>query len=752
MNKKVIVMFKSELKWNLMNKNNVYNEEQLMDTLFYNRNLLDDKEKSRFLSDALSLHDPFLFKDMKKVVERIKEAIINSEKIMIYGDFDVDGTTGVALLYKALKQLNANVFYYIPNRFTEGYGPNQKAFENFVTHDFKIIITVDNGITGNVEAEYLKTVGVDLIITDHHEPKAQIPYAFAILHPKIEGESYPFKDLSGCGVAFKLAHALLGEIPYDLIDLACLGTYCDMMSLHDENRTIAKWGLKQIQKTNHLGLRLLTQIGNIKTIDEYALGFIYGPRLNAPGRMDNGNVTVRLLITEDFTEANGLVTDIENLNNDRKAKIDTITDEAIEEITNRHLSKYHVIVVEKKNWHEGVLGIICNRLVNIYHKPVVVLTETEDGYKGSARTLEDFPLHENLEKCHDLLDKYGGHKMAAGLSLKKEQLPIFRERLHELAQAELHNNLNIDCIINESLINSKLTNDLQKFRPFGINNQNPLFLLKDMEVVSCMRMGDKSKHIKLNLKKNQLTITAIAFNKGHLFYQINNQDIIDVVGTFELNEYNNIVTNQLQIQDMCSHQKQIFDYRHKPFDESMFSDQEFLYLYFQKDYGFAQASLFSFESKLSSHVVLIDLPNHIDDLIHILNHQVVTNIYLLLKYDDLFSQEHLISRVKLARIYQFYRQYQRLKIDDKMIVQTLEKMGFNKKIQNISLQVFFELNFVIIKDNEIIVLENPTKRDLSESKTYQQILHQVELKEKLILSSQVALQTIIKNLIITEDK
>ncbi|QVK16908.1 single-stranded-DNA-specific exonuclease RecJ [Mycoplasmatota bacterium] len=738
-------MLDSQFKWNLLSKNEVNNEEELMNILFQNRNLLNDIEKSRFLSDELSLYDPFLFKDMHIVIKRINEAILKNEKIMIYGDFDVDGVTGVAILYKTLKKMNANVFYYIPNRFNEGYGPNQKAFETFVNHDFKVIITVDNGITGILEGEYLKSVEVDLIITDHHEPKSQLPSAYAILHPKVVGESYPFKDLSGSGVAFKLAHALLGEVPYDLIDLACLGTYCDMVSLHDENRTIVKWGIKQLERTKHLGLRLLSQMANIKIIDENTLGFIYGPRLNAPGRMDTGNVSVRLLTTEDIKEAQELVSDIEALNNDRKTKISTITDEAIEEITMHNLSQNHVIVVAKENWHEGVLGIICNRLLAIYHKPIIVLTETEFGYKGSARTLEDFPLHENLEKCKDLLDKFGGHKMAAGLTLKKENLSLFRERLHELAQANLNNYLKIDCSLNENMISSKLTRDLDKFRPFGINNQKPLFLLKDIEVITCKPVGEKNKHLKLKLRKNKFFLNAIAFNMGNLFYNINNNDLVDVVGTFELNEYNNTITNQFQIVDIkCSH-KQFFDYRNKVFDETVYSDQNLTYLYFEKDYGYSQGEMFSNELNLSSDVVLIDLPKSFEDLKHIVNHPNVFNVYILFKYDDLFSQEHLITRAKLARIYQVYRKYKQFKQNDEQLINQLEKLGFNKKIQNISLQVFFELNFVIIKDNEIIVVENPVKRQLTESKTFQQIINQVELKEKLILSTSSDLIKILKN-------
>ncbi len=744
--KKVIVMFNSQFKWKLLYKDDVNHENEILDILFKNRNLTNDLEKSRFLSDELVLHDPFLFNHMEKVVNRLKEAIKNQEKVMIYGDFDVDGVTGVSILYKTLKKLNANVYYYIPSRFNEGYGPNINTFKKFVEHGFKIIITVDNGITGIEEANYLKSQGVDFIITDHHEPKEIIPDAYAILHANLKGEQYPFKELAGCGVSFKLAHALLGEAPYDLIDLACLGTYSDMVSLRGENRSIVKWGIKQLGHTAHLGLRLLRQSANIKTVDEYSLGFIYGPRLNAPGRMDNGNVSVRLLVTEDFEEAKGLVSDIENLNQNRKAKIEDIVYEAMDEIKKQNLQQFNVIVVSKAGWHEGVLGIICNRLVDIYHKPVVVLTKSNGVYKGSSRTLEDFPLHENLMKCEDLLEKYGGHKMAAGLTIKEENITPFRQRLHALATGELYNYLRIDSKLNETFINLNLTNELQKLRPYGVSNQKPLFLLEGFEVIQCMQIGQQNKHLKLLIQKNNLFLEAIAFNMGDLFYNINNHDLLDVVGTFEINTYQNTVTNQIMIEDMRCHHKQVFDYRNKPFDEKVLN-KEFLYLYFDKDYGYQDSQLFSPHLELTKDIVIIDIPKSMDDLNMILNHPNVENIYFILKCEDIFSYEDLITREKLARIYTVYRRFKQFKRHDITVFNQLEKMGFNKKLQNLSLQVFFELNFVIIENNKIIVVENPEKRQLTESKTYQQVIEQVKMKEELVLSSHIEFMNKVKKII-----
>lgn len=649
-----------------------------------------------------------------------------------------------------MKKLGANVFSYIPSRFIEGYGPNQECFEKFVANGFTLIITVDNGIAGIEEAKYLKNNHVDLIITDHHEVLDVIPSAYAILHPKMPNETYPFKDLSGCGVAFKLAHGLLGEIPYDLIDLAALGTVADLVSLTGENRSIVKWGLKQIPYTKHLGLRLLMNSMNLKVIDEFSLGFVFGPRLNAPGRMDSGNVALRLLITEDYKEAKELVDDIENLNNDRKTKIDTIVEEAMEIIQKDKLNDYNVIVVSKSDWHEGVLGIVANRLVDLYNKPVIVLTEGNGEYKGSARTLDDFPLHENLSKCQDLLLKFGGHRMACGLSIEKENIPLLQLRLHDLADDNLHNYLKIDTKISDELINISTVENIKKLRPFGQDNQNPLFLIENCEVLLVNGVGDNKRHLKLRLRKNNYDFDAIAFNMGNYYYKINNKDYINVVGTLEINEFNQNVTVQINVKDLSCEHKQIFDFRNQGFNEANYENKSFQYLYFNHNYNYDNAVKYDNELNLMQDIVLIDVPTKESDIISLIQNNKWDNLYLLLHCDDIVSEKHLLTREKLGRIYQTYRKIKRFKRNDLNISLMLEKMGINKSMQKLTIQVFFELDFVIIENNEIIFIDNPRKRDLTESETYRKVVEEVKLREKLILSSSEELIKYLKNLMLTE--
>jgi len=734
-------MFDSSCKWKLLYPEVVKTKEELFTVLCNNRNIADHK---KFFGNALDLYDPYLFNDMEKCVERIERAIENHEKIMIYGDYDVDGVTATAILYKTIKRLGGDVHYYIPNRFLEGYGPNLDAFTDIIKEGFSLIITVDCGITGLAEGKYVNDSVCDLIITDHHEIQEEITLAYAILHPKLPNENYPFKELSGCGVAFKLAQAILGDEALDLIDLAALGTYSDMVSLHDENRTIVKWGLNQLRNTSHLGLRLLIQSLNLKKINEYTLGFLIGPRLNAPGRMESGNLAVQLLVTENYEEAIRLVHEVEELNDNRKQTIEGSINEAIEIIERDDLNKYNVLVVEGTDFHEGVLGIICSKLISIYHKPAIVLTESQGLYKGSCRSIEGFPLMENLTKCADILEQFGGHKLAAGLSIRKENIPLLRERLHELGQGEICRWVNIDCELDASLISLNLTQELQKFRPFGMNNDNPLFLLTDCEVAAVSPVGG-DKHLKITLKKDGKIIEGIAFNKGEIYYNISINDLIDVVGTFDINEYNGTISNQFTIEDMRCRYRQIFDCRHKAWDfEQVLKNKQFIY--FENDCGFNNAEKFTYDLDFRSDVVLIDLPESVKDLQYILKQQNINNIYLILHNDDLFSTEHLLTREKLGKFYQMLKKVGNFTINDPQVELLFAKMGFSKRLQMISLQVFFELNFVIIDNNKITVVENPERKNLTESETFRKVIEQAELRDKLLLSSKEELIKYINSL------
>jgi single-stranded-DNA-specific exonuclease len=362
--------------------------------------------------------------------------------------------------------------------------------------------------------------------------------------------------------------------------------------------------------------------------------------------------------------------------------------------------------------------------------------------------LADFPLYENLCQCSDLLEKFGGHKMAAGIQIAKDKLDLLRKKLHDLAGTELCNSLNIDCIPSSKIIHTNLTSKIEVFRPFGPLNEKPNFLLKDYEIINISQMGNKNNHLRLLLKKENLFLTVVAFNRGDLFYLLTENDIIDVVGTFEINEYNGKITNQFFVQDIKCKSIQIFDYRSKKFNFNNIKDLDVIY--FDNDYGYQNAIKYHKALK-TKKLVLVDLPDRIEDLVTLIKESQFENMYLLFRCDDLFSSEHLLNREKMGKLYQVLKKYKKVKINNERLQYDLQYLGFDKKLQNIAIHVFFDLNFVIIENDEIIIVDNPEKRNLNESKTFNQVNETIKLKEKLLLSSTKELKEFILKLSM-EDK
>lgn len=744
------MMLRSKYKWNILSNEFIESLEGLKTILLQNRKI-DPSDSERFLFGRPYFHSPFLFQDMEKVVKRIQEAIENQEKVMIYGDYDVDGVTGSAILYKALKQLGLNhLNCYIPNRFTEGYGPNLDAFKKFVKEKVNLVITVDNGITGIEEAILLKEAGIDLIITDHHEAKEVIPDAFAIIHPSLVNETYPFKELSGAGVSFKVAHALLDKVPEELSDLAALGTYADIVSVRGENRSILKLGMNQIHYTINLGLRILKDVAKVDVINEFTLGFILGPRLNAPGRMDTALDAVQLLISENVNEVVQLANQIESQNQERKETIEEIMDEAHDMIRRDQLDHYHVLVLASDTWHEGVLGIVASRLVDAYGKPAIVLALNDEVYKGSARTLDGFSLFDHLSQLSHLLIKFGGHKMAAGLSIEKDQIEPFRNELHLLADCDLSQSINIEGILNPHLIQSSFFDMIDIFRPFGVDNAHPLFLFKGVEISNLKQMGSDCKHLKFTIHQDRMRIDVVGFSCGTLFHDLENGDLVDVVGSVEVNVFNGQSNYQIHLKDLAINQIRILDYRNKYFNINSLDTKNVQFIYFNKPYEFEETVPFSEVTHFSNQLFLIDLPNDVAQLKNILNQKNVRKVYLLFKDEHLFSMEHILTREKMIQIYSVYRKYKTFTLEDKRVINHLNQLGFNKKIHLLSIQVFFELNFVIIDGKEVRVVEKPSKRELHESTTFQRLQENIEMRERLSLSSTQELKEYLLSLITEE--
>lgn len=531
--------------------------------LLKNRGIVGADQVKRFLNPVMDfLYDPMLLKDMDKAVARIKSALFGKEKITVYGDYDADGITSTCILIKLLKSLEANVDYYIPSRLEEGYGLNKKAIKKIYQQDTRLLITVDNGISSYEEVEFAKQLGIDVIITDHHEPGDLIPKAVAVVNPKQEDCEYPFKDLAGVGVAFKLAQALTKMDPkmlQEFVELTALGTIADIVPLLDENRVIAKNGLKYMQKTSNKGI--LAMFSNLKldqtSIDSGKIAYIIAPRINAAGRMGKADAALELLLTEDEAYAFELANILEKVNQERQSTEQKIFNEAkkiIEEDVD--LEKNKVIVLSNSNWHPGVIGIVASKLVDIYHRPCILITkEDEKTGKGSGRSIPGFNLYESLTHFSEMLLSYGGHEQAVGLSIKFDDIEEFRDKINTYAaeilkSEEIIPRLNIDLELNEQDITLDLAEQLELMEPFGYGNPKPVFVCKNLSLNSIRTVGNQNKHLKMsfNYKGNQ--IEAIGFNFGSYIKQLNSAQFLDIVFNLEVNCWRGSKEPQFNIIDL----------------------------------------------------------------------------------------------------------------------------------------------------------------------------------------------------------
>lgn len=539
-----------------------------------NRGLQDVNEASLFLHGKLSqLHDPFIFSDMKNAVDRVYQAIEKKEKIVLYGDYDVDGSTGTALLLYVFRDLKAEVEYYVPHRVEEGYGVNKMALDSLKKEKTKLIITIDNGISAVKEIEYAGKLGMDVIVTDHHEPKEELPKCVAVLDPKAPGEKYPFKGLSGVGMAFKLAHAIVRrglEINYppakdiDLkehLDLVALGTVADVVPLTDENRIMVKHGLKKLSRTSKVGLKVLKEKSGLN--DEISTGqvaFRLAPRLNASGRIGNARNSIDLLCTRDETEAVTLAHTLEETNRQRQEIERHVLEEAMKQVkSNVDLENDSVIVLEGENWHSGVIGIVASRLVGTYYKPTVIISVDGKEGKGSARSIKNLHILEALTDCEKELKTYGGHKQAAGLSIETKALEKFRTKFAQSVQSrikpeDLVPELEIDMEIKLGDITYDLLDSLETLSPYGYENPRPIFISRNLEALRPSLVG--KNHLKLMFTDGNDTIDAIGFDMADALKLIRKPGTkVDVAYRPQINTFRGNSSLQLQIEDIRISQK-----------------------------------------------------------------------------------------------------------------------------------------------------------------------------------------------------
>ncbi|MFD0827424.1 single-stranded-DNA-specific exonuclease RecJ [Neobacillus sp. M.A.Huq-85] len=761
-------MLKSKTRWIVRESDQAKTKEiaaelkitPLVASLLVNRGL-DTVDSARFfLFGKEQFHDPYLLKGMDLAVKRINEAIEKQEPILIFGDYDADGVSSTTVLMITLRDLGANVQFYIPNRFTEGYGPNENAFRHAAENGIRLIITVDTGISAIHEANIAKELGLDLIITDHHEPGPILPEALAIIHPKLPDSVYPFRELAGVGVAFKLAHALYGRLPEHLFEIAVIGTIADLVSLKDENRLIAKKGLENLKMTNNIGLKAIFTLAGVdnKSINEETIGFTLAPRINAVGRLENADLAVELLLSQDPEEAKSLAEEMDSLNKSRQSIVNTITAEAIEEVEKNYpIDSNHVLVIGKEGWNAGVIGIVASRLVEKYYRPTIVLSfDKEKGLaKGSARSISGFDLFKNLSTCREILPHFGGHPMAAGMTLTIDDVAELRSRLNSLAKEQLSDAdfipvTYLDHEVRLEDINLSALDELNLLSPFGMDNPKPKVLINEVAISTMRKIGSDQNHLKVLVNENGANLDGVGFGLGTLVDHISPSSKISLIGELSINEWNNIRKPQIFVQDIAVNSWQLFDHRggkrlshlagsvpkenrkfilfkkelYEKIDSELIDDVVII------DHSEAAKDL----DLTETNTVLVDFPTSKEILFDLFRGKQPARIYAYLYKQSSDFLSTIPTRDHFKWFYAFL--LKKGPIDLRRYGDEIAKhRGWSQETVTFMAKVFSDLEFVTITNGFITLNTQAQKRDLTDSITYQTKQAQLLLEKDLLFSS-----------------
>jgi single-stranded-DNA-specific exonuclease len=523
--------------------------------LLVNRGIKSSSDLDRFFNPSLShLHDPYLLPDLEEGVERIADAVVSGERILVYGDYDVDGVTSTAVLVRTLRALKANVDYLLPHRQRDGYDIKPFSIDAAADKECSVIVSCDCGINAVSTAQRACELGIDLIITDHHEPGETLPDAVAVINPQRRDSQYPFKGLAGVGVALKVAQGLVRLLGHDeesylsrFVDLAALGTVADVVPLLDENRAIVKYGLESIPQSKKIGLQTMLKTTGLegKVLTAYYMAYVLGPRINAVGRMDDASKALQLLLTKDMNEANALAQEMERHNAARKSEQDRVFAEAIQQVERHDLTSTRILVLSNEGWNPGVVGIVAGKICEIYYRPTVIIScdKLSGTGVGSARSIKVFHMRDALVKCSDMLTYFGGHALAAGFTIPLENIPSFIERISAHAievmeEAEFVPQIEIDAKLELEDIDRGLADVISQMEPFGEGNSEPLFMTNGLTVSYVQRVGDGS-HLKLRVKgKNTREIDCIAFGMGDMAQRLELGGKIDLCYHIRLNKFN----------------------------------------------------------------------------------------------------------------------------------------------------------------------------------------------------------------------
>ncbi|MBP2058979.1 single-stranded-DNA-specific exonuclease [Lactobacillus colini] len=706
----------------------------------------DTADKLDFWLNAneYNLADPYLMHDMQKAIDRINQAIDHNERITIYGDYDADGITATAIMVETLEILGADVHFFIPDRFKDGYGPSMQRYQEIVADGTNLIITVDNGVTGVKEVQYAKSKGVDTIITDHHTFQAEKPdAAYAIVHCNYPGQAYPFDDYCGAGVAYTIARALMDDPMSDMLDLAMIGTIGDMVKVNDEGHIIVKRGLEILNNTQRPGLRALIKnagltLGNITATD---VGFAIAPRLNAVGRLDHASLAVELLLSDDEQQSQKIADQIEELNNRRKELTQLVYEKCLSMIKSNGWQHRKTLVLVDDNFHEGVLGLVANKIVEATRKPTIVLTKGEDGnLKGSGRSIEGYNLFDALEPLNgSILTQFGGHDLACGLSLDINKLGELRERFE--SDYHVETNLKVkeyDFELSLNKLTPETIKEMNLVGPFGTANVEPIFSITDPIISHFTKIGKDKNHVRFTTKIKAGSVQTIGFNKAYLSENLLPY-IHQLFVTLSLNQWNKKTSVQAMIKGINFQSPKlvvpapVIDLRNEKYIMG-FADR---YLLFDKEnYSLARDGLGINEERLT----LVDEYNNNGEVAVLLDtphNQLQLNTALEKDYQQLYLRfllnklpiSQIPSKDSFGRTLKYIYSHPQLTPQDYRQVAPFLSLSYDSVL--FILRVFFELKFVKYEEGKIVPVSNPQKQPLTGSKYYQSVSSQIEFTNKL---------------------
>ena len=730
---------------------------RILATLLAQQGIDSTEQAKKFFEPSIEeIHDPTLLHDMDKAVERIEQAVEKQEQITIYGDYDADGITSTSLMYETLLSIGANVNYYVPNRFTDGYGPNMDAYQRLIDNGTQLFITVDNGVSGKNVIDKVMEAGVDVVITDHHELPADLPNAVAIVHPRYPGSNYPFPDLSGVGVAFKVAWALTGEFPVEELDLVAIGEIADVVNVTDENHALISYGIQQLRQGMRPGLAALMKLADIKAnnLTDQDIGFGIAPRLNALGRIADANDGVKLLTSLDENESQKLAKEVDQANKERQNLVADIMKEAEKQANSSANQQKKTLLIVGKGWHQGVLGIVASRIMNETGKPTIVASTDQNNptlIKGSGRSVDSFNLFNALEAHRELFTTFGGHPAACGLSFDQKnivplQIALEEEAVKQKFDPTVKQPLPIAMKLVPADVTQQLYNDIQRVAPFGPGNMEPVFELNNVKVVDVKTMGQEHQHLKFSIVSDKKNLTVVAFGQGNLATLLSAPTgQINLAVKVSLNEWRGKKSVQLMLEDLQINGTVIIDERTNKLTPQLFSSSDY---YIVREPRLreniaphvAPGYTLSIEEAIKTdfsgqQVTLVDCPSSEEMLKRIFaeDEEEPATIRLLLYQRKSAYLAGLPTRNDFAQLYRFIYKQKELKwpMQAKAVSNHLK---INMDRLNLMIQVFSEAGFVTIKDDVLKFNESTNKTDLTQTKRYQKQLAQYKVEQQLLFN------------------